>query len=822
MTVSGDSQFVELPVQGMHCASCVARVEKTLDALPGVFEASANLVSSQARLRVNPEQFRIDQAVQSLASAGYDVPVRTLRLDVEAMHCGSCIARVEAAAGAVSGVAAAEANLADSSLRVEVMAGDFRVPDLLRALRDAGYPARLAEQGISARQQREQRDRQELRHLKGATLLAAALTLPIFLTEMGSHLIPGFADWLQSAVGITPILYTQMLLATVVQFGPGWRFYRLGGPALWRGSPDMHSLVMLGTTAAYGYSVIATVIPGVLPEAAVHVYFEPAAVIITLVLLGRYIETRAKGRTGDAIRHLLALQAPEALVRRGQDWQLQAIEAVAPGDRLLVRPGERIPLDGTVLVGESWVDESMLSGEPEPVRRGPEQAVVGGSVNGNSSLEIRVDRTGEDTVLANIIRMVQDAQAAKLPIQAVVDRVTARFVPAVLLVAVITFGVWLLLGDESALSLALVNAVAVLIIACPCAMGLATPVSIMVGTGRAAEMGILFRGGDALQSLRDVKLVAFDKTGTLTVGKPELTHLELAPGGPSDEKTALRLLASMERHSEHPLAAAIVAAAPSDLLDASAVEVTAGQGIAAMVDGRALCIGSERFLARQGIDLSGFSARAMELAAEGRTVLFAADDGQPLALIAVSDPIRHGAGEAVRRLQARGLRCVMITGDGWKTAESVATALGIDDVRAETLPGDKAGVVRELQEEGGSVAFVGDGINDAPALAQADIGIAVGSGTDVAIESADVVLMGNDLRRLDAAIRLSSATLRNIRQNLVWAFGYNILLIPVAAGLLYPLLGLLLSPMLAALAMGMSSISVLANALRLKRLPLGG
>lgn len=814
---SADSRAIELPVQGMHCASCVSRVETAAGNLPGVLEARVDLLGAVVRLQVDPGEFRVAELVRALSAAGYGVPSRTLRLDVENMHCGSCVARVEAAARAVSGVTAADANLADGSLRLELLAGDAQIAEVLRQLGETGYPARLAESGRSMRQLREQRNRQELRHLRRSTLLAAALTLPIFVTDMGSHLIPGFAGWLHDVVGVTAILYLQMLLASVVQFGPGWRFYRLGGPALRRGAPDMHSLVMLGTSAAYGYSVIATLAPAVLPEAAVHVYFEPAAVIITLVLLGRYIETHAKGRTGDAIRHLLALQASEALVRRDQDWQLQPIEVLVPGDQVLVRPGERIPLDGTVLSGESWVDESMLSGEPEPVRRAPGQTVVGGSVNGNASLEIRVDRTGEDTVLANIIRMVQDAQAAKLPIQAVVDRVTARFVPAVLVVASVTFLAWLLLGGESALSLALVNAVAVLIIACPCAMGLATPVSIMVGTGRAAELGVLFRGGDALQTLRDVRLLAFDKTGTLTAGKPELTHLEPAPGGPSDREAILRLLASVERHSEHPLAAAIVAAAPADLLDAGEVAVNAGQGIAGTVQERRLRIGSERFLTDQGIDLSAFSARAAELAGEGRTVLFAADGSRALALLAVSDPVREGVREAIHGLHAQGLRCVMITGDGRNTAEAVAASLGIEEVRAETLPADKAAVVRELQGQGGAVAFVGDGINDAPALAQADIGIAVGSGTDVAIESADVVLMGNDLRRLDAAIRLSAATLRNIRQNLVWAFGYNTLLIPVATGALYPFSGLLLSPMLAALAMGLSSVSVLGNALRLKR-----
>lgn len=819
--MNADESRVDLPVAGMHCGSCVGRVEGLLQNAPGVLQAEVNLATGQARLTVAPGLFELAPIRRALDEAGFRLESETLRLQVDGIHCGSCIARVEQAALTVPGVLSAEANLAASSVQIEHLQDDVIPGRILQALGDAGYPAKRMEQSLTARDQRDQDRQQETDRLRRITWLAAILTAPIVITDMGGHLLPAFGAWMSNTLGAQPLLLLQMLLASVVQFGPGWRFYRLGFPALRRGAPDMHSLVMIGTSAAYGYSVVATLAPGLLPEGAAHVYFEPAAVIITLVLLGRLIENRAKGRTGQAIERLLQLQPRHAMAHRDGCWAEVPIAELTVGERLLVRPGERIPLDSRVVAGESWVDESMLTGEPKPVRKEVDARVVGGTVNTRGSLEVRVERIGEDTALAQIIRMVQDAQGAKLPIQALVDRVTARFVPVVMLVALLTFGVWWWLGPDPSLQLALVNAVAVLIIACPCAMGLATPVSIMVGTGRAAEMGVLFRGGDALQMLQRVDRIAVDKTGTLTVGSPQVTDCEPLPGTGMDRAAVLRCLAAVEQHSEHPLGRAILDAATGPLPQVEGFQARPGHGVQGMVEGRLVRIGSARYLTEGGIPVEALRQRAETLAGQGRTVLYASLGDVPLALLAIADPVRDGAREAIQALRDSGREVIMVTGDNRVTAAAVAQQLGIDQVRAETLPEEKANVVRELRREG-TVAFVGDGINDAPALAEADVGVAIGSGTDVAIESADVVLMGTDLRRLNGALQLSRATLRNIRQNLVWAFGYNSLLIPVAAGLLYPFGGPLLSPMLAALAMTLSSISVLANALRLKRLPLEG
>ncbi|HSP00652.1 MAG TPA: copper-translocating P-type ATPase, partial [Thioalkalivibrio sp.] len=600
--------------------------------------------------------------------------------------------------------------------------------------------------------------------------------------------------------------------------GPGLRFYQKGWPALLRGGPDMNSLVMLGTSAAYGYSVVATFLPGLLPADTVHVYYEASTVIITLILLGRFLEARAKGATSEAIRTLMGLRPRTARVLRDGETVEVDVDQVAVGDQVLVRPGERLPVDGEVMDGSSYVDEAMITGEPIPVHKTAGERVVGGTVNGQGSLTLRATQVGADTVLAQIIRMVENAQGSKLPIQALVDQVTRYFVPVVMGVALLTFLVWLMFGPAPALTLALVNAVAVLIIACPCAMGLATPTSIMVGTGKGAEMGILFRGGDALQALRDTDVVAMDKTGTLTRGRPELTDLVVADG--ETEEQVLALAAALETHSEHPIAEAIVRAAQArDIrtLEARDFQAVAGMGATGRVDGKTVLIGADRYLSGEGIDISGFADKASTLADAGRTPLYLAVDARAVAVLAVADPVKDTARRTVQRLQDQGLHVAMITGDNRRTAEAIARELGIEQVIAEVMPEGKVDAVKALQEGGRRVAFVGDGINDAPALAQADVGIAIGSGTDVAMESADVVLMSDNLDNVPNAIALSRATIRNIKQNLFWAFIYNATLLPVAAGVLYPFIGLLLSPVFAALAMAFSSVSVLTNALRLKR-----
>ncbi|MCH8503471.1 MAG: heavy metal translocating P-type ATPase [Ectothiorhodospiraceae bacterium] len=806
---------IELGITGLHCAGCVSRAERALAGVPGVRGVSVKLATEKASLEVDQQRFSGPAAAEALGTVGLALSEEEREFAVEGMHCGSCVGRIEQALGAVGGVLEASANLATESVRVRFQPGMIGADDITAALADAGYRVTA---GHSVDQDDGGRRAQEQQRLKRAVLVAACLTAPIFVTEMGGHLVPAFHHWLSGTFGLQNLLLMQLVLASLVQFGPGLRFYRAGGPALLRRAPDMNSLVMLGTSAAYGYSVVATFAPGILPAGTAHVYYEPAAVIITLVLLGRYIEALSKGRTSEAIRRLMRLQSRTARVLRNESWVEVPGEQVGPGDRVLIRPGERVPVDGTVKEGHSWVDESMLTGEPLPVEKTAGAEIVGGTINQRGSLECVATRVGADTVLAQIVRMVQQAQGSKLPIQALVDRVTAYFVPAVMLAAAVTFLIWLLLGPEPALTFALVNAVAVLIIACPCAMGLATPTSIMVGTGKGAELGVLFRRGEALQSLRNATVAALDKTGTLTEGRPRLTDLRLVEG--QREADILAVVAAVEARSEHPVAKAIVDAAVERKIavpEASEFHAEAGFGVSARVNGRMVHVGAERYLHRLGYRPDDLSAWASELAEQGKSPMYAVVDDVPVAVFAVADPVRPEAAAAVSGLKALGLRVVMVTGDARATAMAIASQVGIETVEAEVLPEGKQQVVKRLQQAGERVAFVGDGINDAPALAQADIGVAIGSGTDIAMESADVVLMSGNLRKLPNAVALSRATLRNIRQNLFWAFAYNTLLIPVAAGALYPVAGLLLSPMLAALAMGLASIRVLGNARRRRR-----
>lgn len=740
-----------------------------------------------------------------------------LELAIEGMTCASCVKRVEKALTRVPGVAQAQVNLATERARVAFDPTAADTQALVDAVGKIGYEARaIAAEDDHAERQAEARDA-EARRLKQAFGISLALTLPVFVLEMGSHLIPAMHHWVLANIGRQNSWLLQFALTTLVLAWPGRHFFSKGFIALWRRAPEMNSLVALGAGAAWSYSVVATFAPQWLPEAARNVYFEAAAVIVTLILLGRMLEARAKGRTGAAIQRLIGLQPRTARVMRdGQPVDLP-IEQVRKGEIVLVRPGEKIPLDGEIIEGNSYVDESMLTGEPVPVEKVAGMQATGGTLNTSGSFTLRVTHTGADTMLARIIRMVEAAQGARLPIQALVDRVTGWFVPAVMGVALLTFLLWLFLGPAPALSHALVNAVAVLIIACPCAMGLATPTSIMVGTGRAAEMGVLFRQGDALQTLRDVQVVAFDKTGTLTLGKPTLTGLDAAPG--HDAEQVLLWVASVQARSEHPIAVAIVAAAAERklaLLPAEGFAAITGAGVEAVVGGRKVLAGAARLMAERGVDVGVFGERATEWGNQGKTPIFVAVDGRAAAMMAVTDPVKPSAVAAIAALHAQGLKTAMITGDNRHTAQAVARELGIDEVRAEVLPDGKVAAITALREGGRKVAFVGDGINDAPALAAADTGIAIGTGTDVAIEAASVVLMAEDLNGVPNAIALSRATLANIRQNLFWAFAYNAALIPLAAGALYPAFGLSLSPIFAAGAMALSSVFVLGNALRLK------
>ncbi|GAB3484566.1 heavy metal translocating P-type ATPase [Azotobacter salinestris] len=807
---------LSLTIEGMTCASCVGRVERALNKVPGVTGTSVNLASERADVAFAgaPD---VDAAIAAVHKAGYQVAEDGIELSVTGMTCASCVGRVERALNKVPGVTGASVNLASERAQVRVLRG---VPTtaLIAAIERAGYAAKPVTATSELLDAEEARRGAELASLKRALALAAVLTLPVFVLEMGAHLVPALHHLILATLGQQANWILQFVLSALVMFGPGLRFFQKGVPALLRGAPDMNSLVAVGTSAAWLFSLVATFAPGLLPSGTVHVYYEAATVIITLILLGRFLETRAKGRTSEAIKRLIGLQAKTARVRRDGQVEELAIEEVRSGDLLEVRPGERIPVDGEVTEGASFVDESMITGEPVPVEKAPGAGVVGGTINQNGALTLRATRIGGDTVLAQIIHMVEQAQGAKLPIQALVDRVTLWFVPAVMLAALLTFFAWMLFGPAPALTFALVNAVAVLIIACPCAMGLATPTSIMVGTGRAAELGVLFRKGEALQLLKDANVVALDKTGTLTRGKPELTDLILAEG--FERGAVLGRIAAVEARSEHPIARAIVDAAQTEGLALGQLddfEAVTGYGVRATVDGMRVEIGADRFMAQLGLDVGLFASEARRLGDEAKTPLYAAVDGRLAAMLAVADRIKDGTPAAIHALHALGIRVAMITGDNRRTAEAIARQLGIDEVVAEVLPDGKVEAVKRLKAGYGQIAYVGDGINDAPALAAADVGLAIGSGTDIAIEAADVVLMSGDLRGVPTAIALSRATLGNIRQNLFWAFAYNTALVPLAAGALYPVNGMLLSPIFAAGAMALSSVFVLGNALRLKR-----
>ncbi len=812
---------LRLEIGGMSCAGCAGRARQALAAVPGVATADVNFATGKAEVALaDASPATADAITAALEAAGYPARQAETRLAVAGMHCAGCTAKVERAL-ALPGVLEARANLATGAATVRHLAGAVDPAALAEAAKAAGYPASLPDTAKEAPDEDEAAAalRAETAQTRQRALIAGALTLPVFVLEMGGHLSPAFHHWIHATIGQTQAWALQFLLATLVLAWPGREFFRLGLPRLIKGAPEMNSLVALGTGAAWAYSTVALLAPGILPDAARAVYFEAAAVIVTLVLAGRWMESRARGQTGAAIRGLIALQPRSARVERDGRMRELPLAQIVPGDVVQVRPGERVAVDGVILRGDSHVDESMISGEPLPVEKSAGAEVIGGTVNGSGSFAFRATRVGGDTMLAQIVRMMETAQGGRLPIEALVDRVVAVFVPVVMAVAALTLAVWLAVGPEPRLTFALVAAVSVLIIACPCAMGLATPTSILVGSGRAAGMGVLFRRGEAMQALAGVRTVAFDKTGTLTAGRPDLVRLLPAEG--VGEAELLRLAAAAEAGSEHPIARAVLRAAAArdlPLPPAEGFAARAGFGLSARVEGRSVLIGAARLMTAEDVAIPAALTKAAEAAAgQGQTPLFVAFDGQAAGLLAVADRVKPSARSTVAALKARGLRVALITGDAQATAQAVAAELDIDEVRAEVLPGAKAEAVRSLRADG-PVAFVGDGINDAPALAGADVGIAIGTGTDIAIEAADVVLVSGDPAGVVNALHVSRAVLRNIRQNLGWAFGYNAALIPVAAGVLWPVLGVMLSPMLAAGAMSMSSVSVLANALRLRRL----
>jgi Cu+-exporting ATPase len=790
---------LQLKIEGMHCASCAQRIEKGLARMDGVEDVHVNLATEKASLVYDFSKVALSDIVKKIRDLGYDVAMEKVELDIHGMTCASCAARIEKALNKMDGVTEARINLATERGTITYHPQSVELEAILQKVRDLGYEATIRDDQVVPKERRDKAIETQKRFFLVAVVFSAPLIWSMLhMWEPLAWLVP---DFLTNG-------YVQLLLATPVQFYAGWRFYQGAFKSLKHGSANMDVLVALGTSAAYFYSLY------VLFTGGTGLYFETSAIIITLILLGKLLEARAKGRTSEAIQKLMNLQAKKAVVvRNGEEVEIP-VEEVVEGDIVRVRPGEKIPVDGIVLEGHSAVDESMITGESIPVDKSEGDEVIGATLNKNGTLTFRATKVGKDTALSQIIRIVEEAQGSKAPVQRLADRIAGIFVPIVIAVAVSTFLLWYFVLDPGNLEKAILNLTAVLVIACPCSLGLATPTSIMVGTGKGAENGILFKGGQYLEETHRINAIILDKTGTITKGEPELT--DVLPANGWSEERLLQWAASAERASEHPLAQAIVRGALKrevELLPSDRFEAVPGHGIQAEIEGKSVLIGTIKLMREHGISVEGLEKDKEHLEEEGKTVMLVAVDGQLAGLIAVADTVKETSAQAIRQLKDLGIEVWMVTGDNERTAKAIAAQVGIDHIRAEVLPEDKAKVVKRLQDEGKTVAMVGDGINDAPALAAADIGMAVGTGTDVAIEAADVTLMGGDLRTIPAAIRLSRLTMRNIKQNLFWAFFYNSVGIPVAAA------GLL-APWIAGAAMAFSSVTVVSNALRLKRVRL--
>jgi P-type Cu+ transporter len=801
---------VDLSVGGMSCASCVASLEAALSRVPGTVSASVNLATERATVAYDADVTSVQALVEAVEDAGYQVRTETVTLPIHGMTCAACVNTLERGLRRANGVLAATVNLATEGATVTYLPTLIDVQRVREVVADLGYEVPEITGAIEdGEQQARQR---EMAALQRKFIVGALLSGFVLVGSM-----PELVPWWPAMLANHYMLWA---LTTPVQFWVGGQFLRGFVKALRHGTADMNTLVTVGTMSAYLYSVGVTVAPNLFRAEGIHaaVYFDTAAVLISLIILGRWLEAKARGHTSEAIRRLLGLQPKTARVRRGDDEVEIAVEAVRIGDLIVVRPGEKIPVDGLVREGHSAVDESMLTGESLPVEKAPGAAVVGGSLNKTGMFVFEAMRVGQETVLAQIIQLVEAAQGSKAPIQRLADKIAGVFVPIVLGIAALSFVVWYALGPDPAFTYALSNFMAVLLIACPCALGLATPTAIMVGTGRGAELGILIKGAESLETAHRVQTVIFDKTGTLTRGEPVVTEVVAVDGVMKTE--VIRLAAAAEWGSEHPLGQAIVGKARADaiaVVPGQDFEALPGHGVQARVGGVLVRLGTRQFLLEHGVRLDGLEKEAERLAEAGQTPMYVAGDMRAVGIIAVADTLKPSARAAVEALHAMGLEVAMITGDHARTAAAIAQQVGIDRVLAEVLPHEKAAKVKELQVEGRVVAMVGDGINDAPALAQADVGIALGTGTDVAIETADIVLLRDDLLGVAMALRLSRRTMRTIRQNLFWAFFYNTILIPVAAGVLYPFFGILLNPMLAGAAMAFSSVSVVANSLRLRR-----
>ena len=805
---------IDLPITGMSCASCAAKIEKGLSNVEGVSKATVNFASEKATVVFHPSQTDLSHLIEKVKDLGYGAKVEKVLLPIQGMTCASCVNKVEKALNSLKGVVHASVNFATERASVEYIPEEVTVRDLKRAVREAGYQVLEVKEEDIVEKERLAREA-ELSRVKWKFITGAFLLAPILILMYG-------ATPLEKWFGLSKKMnfFIQFLLATPVQFWAGWQFYVGFWKAARHKTSDMNTLIAVGTSAAYLYSLIVTfgshliMVKGLM----VDVYFDTSAAIIVLILLGRFLEARAKGKTSEAIKKLIGLQPKTArVIRNGNEMDIPVAD-VFPGDVVVVRPGEKIPVDGTVKEGYSSVDESMVTGESLPVEKKTGDRVIGATINKTGTFKFEATKVGKDTVLAQIIRLVQEAQGSKPPIARMVDVIASYFVPIVILIAIVTFIVWYLFGPHPALTYALLNFVAVLIIACPCALGLATPTSIMVGTGKGAENGILIRGAEALETAHQLTTIVLDKTGTLTKGEPSVT--DIIESEKFSKEEILTLAASAEKGSEHPLGEAIVNKAKIEnlgLLDPKDFQAIAGYGIEATIDSRKILLGNLKLMEERKVFLNGFLEKAEHLSSEGKTPMFLAVDGEAAGIIAVADTLKENSKEAVEALHRMGLEVVMLTGDNQRTAKAIARQIGIDRVLAEVLPEMKAEEVRRLQGKGKKVGMVGDGINDAPALAQADVGIAIGTGTDVAMESSDITLIGGDLRGIVTAIALRKATIRNIRQNLFWAFAYNTILIPVAAGILFPFFGILLNPIFAAGAMAFSSVTVVTNALRLRK-----